>query len=75
YINNILSNYLNNFTLIYINNILIFLFRLKKNYLTKVYKVVERLIIIKLYLDLKKYKFIIKSVKYFGFIIIINVNI
>ncbi|EGZ73372.1 hypothetical protein NEUTE2DRAFT_63445, partial [Neurospora tetrasperma FGSC 2509] len=75
YINSILSNYLNNFASTYINNILIFSFRLKKDYLIKIYKVVERLIIVKLYLNPKKYKFITKSVKYFGSIIIISVGI
>ncbi|EGO52839.1 hypothetical protein NEUTE1DRAFT_55956, partial [Neurospora tetrasperma FGSC 2508] len=59
----------------YINNILIFLFRSKKDYLVKVCKVVERLAVAKLYLDPKKYKFTIKSVKYLGFIVIISINI
>ncbi|EGO54651.1 hypothetical protein NEUTE1DRAFT_50216, partial [Neurospora tetrasperma FGSC 2508] len=68
-INSIFSNYLYNFALIYINNILIFLFRLKKDYLTKVRKVIEQLIITRYYLDPKKYKFTIKSIKYLGFII------
>ncbi|EGZ68787.1 hypothetical protein NEUTE2DRAFT_71588, partial [Neurospora tetrasperma FGSC 2509] len=72
---NIFGNYFNNFTSTYINNILIFLFKSKKNYLVKVYKVIKRLIIVKLYLNPKKYGFTIKSIKYFNFIIIISVDI
>lgn len=70
-----LGNYFNNFTLAYINNILVFLFGLKKYYLKKVYKVIERLTVAKFYLDSKKYKFAIRSVNYFGLIIIISVGI
>ncbi|KAK3496550.1 hypothetical protein B0T13DRAFT_400782, partial [Neurospora crassa] len=75
YINNVLSNYFDDFTLTYINNILIFSSRLKRDYLEKIYKVVERLVIIKFYLNPKKYKFAIKSIKYFSFIIVICVGI
>ncbi|EGZ72469.1 hypothetical protein NEUTE2DRAFT_63682, partial [Neurospora tetrasperma FGSC 2509] len=75
YINSIFGNYFNNFVLIYINNVLIFLFRSKKDYLIKVYKVVEWLAIIKFHLNLKKYKSLIKSIKYFSFIIIISIGI
>ncbi|KAK3496560.1 hypothetical protein B0T13DRAFT_400376, partial [Neurospora crassa] len=55
YINSIFGNYFNNFASIYINNILIFSSKLKKNYLEKVCEVVERLIVVKLHLDSKKY--------------------
>ncbi|KAL0472651.1 hypothetical protein QR685DRAFT_437668, partial [Neurospora intermedia] len=63
------------FALIYINNKLVFLFRSKKDHLEKVYKVMEWLIIIKFYLNTKKYRFIIKSIKNFGFSIIISTGI
>ncbi|EGO53544.1 hypothetical protein NEUTE1DRAFT_55830, partial [Neurospora tetrasperma FGSC 2508] len=52
-----------------------FYFRSKKDYLEKVYKIIERLVIVKLYLNPKKYEFTIKVIKYFSFIIIIGINI
>ncbi|EGZ77681.1 hypothetical protein NEUTE2DRAFT_49976, partial [Neurospora tetrasperma FGSC 2509] len=75
YINSILNNYFDNITLIYINKILTFLLGSKKDYLIKVHKVIEYLIIVKFYLDSKKYESIIKSIKYFSFIIIVSVGI
>ena len=66
---------MDNIAFTYINNILIFFNSNKKDYINKVRKVIEYIIIINLYLNFKKYKFIIKKVKYLGFIIIVGENI
>ncbi|OCK86575.1 uncharacterized protein K441DRAFT_598999, partial [Cenococcum geophilum 1.58] len=60
YINNILFNYLNNFYTAYLNNIIIYS-KNKLEYKKYVYKV-----------NIKKFKFSIKCIKYLGFIISIN---
>jgi hypothetical protein len=69
--NNILFDYLDNFYITYLNNILIY-----SNDPLK-YKIYIRLVLQKLYdirlqTDIKKYKFNITRIKYLGFIILIN---
>jgi hypothetical protein len=69
--NNILFDYLDNFYITYLNNILIY-----SNDPLK-YKIYIRLVLQKLYdirlqTDIKKYKFNITRIKYLGFIILFN---
>ena len=53
-INNILQQYLNRFVIIYLNNIIIYLNILKKNYIFNILKYLNRK---NLYFKLEKYKF------------------
>ena len=66
---------MNNFIFIYINNILVFFNGSKKDYINKVRKIIEYIVIINLYLNPKKYEFTIKKVKYLKFIIIVKKSI
>ena len=68
YINNILFNYLNEFCTVYLDNILIYLDN-KLKHKVHVKKVLERLWNIGLQVNIKKYKFRVKYIKYFRFII------
>ncbi|EGZ69245.1 hypothetical protein NEUTE2DRAFT_72792, partial [Neurospora tetrasperma FGSC 2509] len=78
YINNILYNILNIYTITYFNNILIY-FKNKAEYITYVNKkvriVFERFRDAGLYLNPNKYKFAVKKVKYFSFIIYASIGI
>ncbi len=55
-INNILQQYLNQFVIIYLNNIIIYL-KILKEYINYIFKILECLNIKNLYFKLKKYKF------------------
>jgi len=55
-INNILQQYLNQFFIVYLNNIIIYLKTLKE-YISYIFKVLKCLNIKNLYFKLKKYKF------------------
>jgi hypothetical protein len=66
---------LGDYITIYFNNVLIYLSKSWKDYIRKVYKVLRRLKDVGLNLDLKKYIFIVKEVKYLGYIIEIGVYI
>ncbi|EGO55515.1 hypothetical protein NEUTE1DRAFT_46357, partial [Neurospora tetrasperma FGSC 2508] len=74
YINNILYNILNIYTITYFNNILIY-FKNKAEYITYVRIVFERFRDAGLYLNPNKYKFAVKKVKYFSFIIYASIGI
>jgi hypothetical protein len=69
--NNILFDYLDNFYIIYLDNILIYSNDLLKH---KIYirLVLQKLYNISLQADIKKYEFNITRTKYLGFIILIN---
>ncbi len=71
FINKILNFYLNNFCIIYINNILIYnnIETKYKNYINKVF---AKLYNVNLYLNINKYIFFIKQIKYLDLIIIIK---
>ena len=71
YINNVLFNYFDKFCTAYLDNILIYLDN-KLEYKVYVKKVLERLQNIGLQVDIKKYKFRVKHIKYFGFIVTIK---
>src|SRR5204863_10171203 len=68
YINHALYKLVDNFCIIYLNNILIF-FRTKVEYLYHFKYMIKHLHHIKLYINLKKCKFFKFKVKYLGFII------
>ena len=70
-----MGNYLDNFTFIYINDVLIFFNNNKKDYINKIRKIIKYIVIVNLYLNPKKYEFTIKKIKYLKFIIIIRENI
>ncbi len=71
FINKILSLYLNNFCIVYINNILIYnnIEQKYKNYINKVF---AKLYKVDLYLDINKCVFFVKQVKYLSLIITIK---
>ena len=69
--NNILFDYLNNFCIIYLDNILIYSDDLFEHEIY-IRLVLQKLYNIGLQADIKKYKFNIIRTKYLGFIILIN---
>ena len=69
YINQSLQDYLDEFYLAYINDVLIYMSRSQLDYREKVYKVLQQLQDTRLQLDVDKYEFEVKSTKYLGFII------
>ena len=70
-----MGNYLDNFTFIYINDVLIFFNNNKKDYINKIRKIIKYIVVVDLYLDFKKYEFTVKKVKYLRFIIIVGESI
>ena len=72
YINSTLSKFLDIFYSIYIDDMLIYLDSSYIDYIEKVYKVVTCLREASLCLDINKYKFAAKEVKYLRFIISIG---
>jgi len=68
YINKILTELLNNFCIIYLNDILIF-FVEKIDYINHVKQILERLRKFKLYASLKKCEFFITKVNFLKFVI------
>jgi len=71
FINKTLNFYLNNFYTIYINNILVYN-NIKTKYKNYINKVFAKLYNIDLYLNINKYIFFIKQIKYLNLIIIIK---
>jgi hypothetical protein len=71
YINNILFDYLNDFCIIYLDNILIYSDNLFEHE-TYIKLILQKLYNINLQTDIKKYKFNITRTKYLGFIILTN---
>jgi len=65
------SLYLNNFCIIYINNILVYS-NIKQKYKNYIDKIFAKLYKASLYLDINKYIFFIKQIKYLNLIIIIK---
>jgi len=68
YINKILTKLLNNFCIVYLNNILIFFIE-KTDHVDHVKQILKRLRKFKLYASLKKYAFFITKVNFLEFII------
>ena len=64
-----LKEYLDNFCSVYLNDILIYN-NIKKKYIEHVNKILKKFKQIKLYLDINKYQFYIKKIKYLDLIII-----
>ncbi|PYH92766.1 hypothetical protein BO71DRAFT_329169, partial [Aspergillus ellipticus CBS 707.79] len=64
-----LYKYLDNFYSIYLDNIFIYLEDSIKKYYIYIKKVLAKFSKINLYLNIKKYKFKYKKIKYFSFII------
>ncbi len=71
YINKILTELLNDFCVVYLNNILIF-FVEKTDHVNHVKQILERLRKFKLYASLKKYEFFITKVNFLEFVIFIE---
>ncbi len=71
FINKTLNFYLNNFYIIYINNILIYN-NIKKKYKNYINKVFAKLYNASFYLDINKYIFFVKQFKYLNLIITIE---
>ena len=57
YINWVLRDYLNKFCTVYVDNILIYIFSLLRDYKVKVYMVLGKLQEVKLILNINKYQF------------------
>ena len=68
YINKILTELLNNFCIIYLNDILIF-FVEKTDHIDHIKQILERLRKFKLYASLKKYEFFITKVNFLNFVV------
>jgi len=71
FINKILSFYLNNFCIVYIDNILVYN-NIEKKYKNYTNKVFAKLYNANLYLNINKYLFFVKQIKYLDLIIIIE---
>ena len=69
FINWILREHLDNFLTAYVNNILIFSESTLKNYENKIATILEKLRVTNLRLDINKYEFSVKIIKYLEFII------
>ncbi|PYH99742.1 hypothetical protein BO71DRAFT_313180, partial [Aspergillus ellipticus CBS 707.79] len=65
----LLYKYLNNFYSVYLDNILIYLKNNIKEYCIYIKKLLVKFSKVSLYLDIRKYKFKYKKIKYFNFII------
>ena len=68
YINRTLSGFINNFCVIYINDILIFS-KIKKKYKRYIREILERLRQYNLFAKLKKYFFYTRKIKFLDFIV------
>ena len=71
FINETFRDYLNVFCFVYLNDVLIYN-NIKKKYITHVRKILNKLHVANLYLNINKCEFYINEIKYFKFIIIIN---
>ena len=71
YINYILHNALNNYYIVYLNDVLIFL-KTRAEYIKYVNKIIQRFSNAKLQININKSKFYATKTKYFGLIILIN---
>jgi uncharacterized protein YehS (DUF1456 family) len=68
YINRVIAGLLNNFVVVYLDNILIY-FKKGKDHKNYIRQVLERLCKHKLYVKLSKCEFCVKQVKYLRFIV------
>ena len=66
---------LGDFSTVYLDNILVYISRSRKVYTKKVKEILRRLDSIGLALDLKKYAFTVKEVKYRGYIVKAGVRV
>jgi len=71
FINKTLSSYLNDFCIVYINNILIYN-NIKKNYKNYINKILIKFYKTSFYLNINKCIFFVKQIKYLNLIIIIE---
>ena len=68
YINKSLAGIINKFYIVYLDDILIFLYT-KEEYLSYIKRVLDRLRQFRLFISLKKYEFFINKIEFLGFII------
>ena len=71
-LNNVLYKYLNNFCMIYLDNIIIYIKRIKENHIKKVKKILQKLEEYNLLLKLSKCKFLKKKVTFLEHVITIK---
>ena len=71
FINDTLREYLNNFYLNYLDDILIYN-NIYENYIIHVFKILKRLIEIELFLNINKCEFFVQKIKYLNLIITIK---
>ena len=71
YINDVFKKYLNDFCIVYLNDVLIYNNN-KKNHIKHVRKILNKLHVVKLFLNINKCEFFVNEVKYLDFIIIIE---
>ncbi len=68
FVNNVLQHYLNQFIIVYLNNILVYL-KIKKEYVQHVKKVLQTLKKVDLHIKSEKSEFHVQSVQFLKFII------
>ena len=72
YINNILYNFLNEFYIIYLNDIFIYINKIHENYIKYIYQILQYFLDYNLYIKFEKYKFHIQEIQFLDFIISSN---
>ena len=75
YINSTLKNFLNEFVLVYLNDILVFFFESLSDHQQKITKILERLRQTDLQIDIDKCEFEITSIKYLEFIVEVSKDV
>ena len=71
YINEVFREYLNDFCITYLNNILIYS-NIKEKHTTHIQKILNKLYVVKFFLNINKCKFYVNEIKYLKLIIIIE---
>ena len=72
YINDILYDFLNEFYIIYLNNILIYIDEIHENHIKYIYQILQYFLDHDLYIKLEKYEFHIQEIQFLNFIIFSN---
>ena len=72
YINDALYDFLNEFYIIYLNNVLIYINEIHENHVKYIYQILQYFLDHDLYIKLKKYEFHIQETQFLNFIISSN---